>query len=395
MNNRKAFTLLEVLISVVVLAIGLVGILAIFPAVIDLQRRAQDSVIGTAAALSAEAKLVGSFLESESVDWVDWNDTYSTSNFLTEDKFSVIEILKRDGAISERDARLPVGAPNAILDFLWDANWEGDRPQNQNTIETLQDTGDLILGGGTAVNPIISGERDLPIYRIGLGQRLMPDGSTDAPPRYIYDLVVRRVDVGIGVVPRGNARRYEKSVPRERLGEVPVQIAIFTRRIDRNIRVPKGVSLRDALTGSRGVSSADRRFPLAVKADDHASTVNNAKTSDVGLVYSRPIEARLRRDESLQQTDPNSNVYDLLDPSTLRLAFTDAEPDSVTESLTQVGQMFVDNQGVVRRVTAIVEQDGSQMLVIDPSFSTNNPEVFQQIVFTPQVPVGIRVVTTR
>jgi prepilin-type N-terminal cleavage/methylation domain-containing protein len=401
MNNRKAFTLLEILISVVVLAIGLVGVVAIFPAVIDLQRRAQDTVIGVAAASSAEAQLTGTFVESESVDWVDWEGFYGTNNFPTDLKYSVIEILKRDGAISERDARLPVGAPNAILDFLWDASWEGERPRNQDTIETLESTGDLILGGGTAISEIAedTGEFRLPTHRLDLGERLMPDGSTEAPPRYVYDMVIRRVDVGIGVVPRGDRRRFEKSIPRERLGEVPVQIAIFTRRIDRNIRLPKGVSLRDSFVGSRDVDTDDMRYPLAVLANDRAQPVNNAKMSDGGLIYSRPIEAKFQGSgATLNQSDTDSNVFDLLDPESLRVA-SGIEGDSVTQSLTQVGQMFVDNQGVVRTVTEFVEMDvaGSprEMLVIDPPFSTNDFEVFQQIVFTPQVPVGIRVVTTR
>lgn len=399
MRNHKAFTLLEILISVVVLAIGLVGVVAIFPAVIDLQRRAQDTVIGVAASTSAEAEILGSVVESESVEWVDWVDVYGPFN--AADRFPVIDILKRDIAISERDPRRPVGASNSTLDFLWDVNWEGNRPRNPDAVGLLEDTGTLIIGGGLASEPIMEGTnvRDLPAYRISLADRLMPDGSTGADPRYVYDIVVRRVDVGIGVVPRGDRRRYEKSIPAERLSEIPIQISIFTRRIDRNIRLPRGVSLRDSLTGSGGVGANDRRFPLAVTREDLAKTVNNAKTSDTSLVYSRPLEARFQGDgSSLSKSDPSISGFDLLDPNELRLA-SGIERDSVVQNLTKVGQKFVDNQGVVRTVTELhtreVGADTRTLLVLDPPFSTNEYDVFQQIVFTPQVPVGVRVVTTR
>ena len=61
--------------------------------------------------------------------------------------------------------------------------------------------------------------------------------------------------------------------------------------------------------------------------------------------------------------------------------------------------MFVDNTGTVRKVTAIVQRqvDGGDrdILVVDPPFSSSSTDEYRQIVFTPQVPVDIRVLTTR
>lgn len=401
MNTRKAFTLLEILISVVVLAIGLVGAVAIFPAVIDLQRRAQDSVIGTAAASSAEAQINAALVENESVVWLDrddWTSLYGSADFDYLDQFPPIDVLTRDRGISVRDTRTPSGGPpQVILDFLWEADWEWE---NVNALDELQETGDLVLGGGDSFRPINqdNNETVLPTYRLDLASRLLPDSSTTSDPRYVYDIVVRRADSGVGSPPRGDRRRYEKRLPLSRLDEVPVQITIFTRRVDRGIRVPAGVSLRDSLTGARGVASRDQRYPLAVSVNDRALAVPNGKGNDPEVVYSHPLEVMLRT-ESFGQSDPNTNVYDLFNPEEIRIRQRPIDDETVTEVLSKVGQMFVDNQGVVRTVTGIttksVDGDDTDLLIIDPPFSTNNTEVFRQIIFTPQVPVGVRVVTTR
>lgn len=416
---KRAFTLLEILISVVVLAIGLVGVVAIFPAVIDLQRRAQDTVIGQNAASSAEAQLVGTFVKNPSLnwlDWSDWSDVFNESDLSLIPRFPVFDTLKRDVTISVRDSRIPVGASDYVYNFLWEANWDWERPENENAFDVLTDTGDLVIGGGRGRVPMQDGSIaviTLPTLTLALGDRLMPDAASGTDPRYVYDLVVRRVDAGIGYVPRGDSgrRTYEKRVPAARLDELPLQIAVFIRRIDRNIRVPVGVSIREAITGvrddpddTRPINSSDRRLPLAVMGTpgsasdgDTCRLVQNGKPGQ--HLYSTPVSALLRDTTILQSDENNPNVWDLFDPASLRHVGNGTNANSAAERLTQVGQLFVDNTGVVRRVTAIVQKDidnaSRNLLVVTPPFSTDSTDVYRQIVFTPQVPVDIRVLTTR
>ncbi|MGP1273024.1 MAG: type IV pilus modification PilV family protein [Phycisphaerales bacterium] len=413
-NNRaRGFTLLEVLISVVVLAFGLLGVVAVFPAVIDLQRRAQDAVIGGASAASAEAVLRATLFDSTSLDWA---VEFESENLPRQERFPVRSILTddlylcTDGAISN--------AETLRVDYLWETDWSWNRLNGGGLASALVEDGVLVLGSARSTVPgwtTLPSPNEVPLngflppVEFTLADRLLPDAASGAPPRYVWDMVVRRVDNGLGA-PR-NDSYVARDVPISRVRDLPVEIAIFVRPIDRGIRVPVGLTLREVLSGFRidgngqvvELDENQRSFPVSVKADLVTPRPGVRLDAAEAPLYSAPIAMRV-----LQPRRPvfPGQPADATTTSLLRLDRLIPEDDGRTDgdrtqraaamrqALAQVGQLFVDNLGVVHRVTRVTD-DG--VIEVDPPISDpgSTRGRVQQIVFTPQVPADIRVIRTR
>ncbi|MBG84313.1 MAG: hypothetical protein CMJ40_07200 [Phycisphaerae bacterium] len=73
-HGRKAFSLIELLMSIMILAIGLISVAALFPAGIVQQQRAKDNIDGPSVARSA-MELIRSRISQE--DFGDWTEFYS------------------------------------------------------------------------------------------------------------------------------------------------------------------------------------------------------------------------------------------------------------------------------------------------------------------------------
>lgn len=409
-NPARAFTLLEILISVVVLAFGLLGIVAVFPAVIDVQRRAQDAVIGGSSSSSAEAVIGAALLDNASLDWVDWRRVelqYPNADFGIQDRFPAAETLTRDQYLSSIGEDTAAGTVR--LDFRWETDWDWPRTGSINPREELLNEGVVYLGQGTpapaAGLPIPPGLLDagLPVVPFTAGDRLLPDAASGAAPRYVWDVVIRRVDSGIGSRVTTNPEDPTRDVPVALVSQLPVEMAIFVRPIDRGIRVPAGLTLREVLTGRLAdppdgttgeLDDGVRRFPVAASATDLALRTPGA-AAQASARYSPPIAATFSARPPLGGV-PNTAASDMILLDDLRFAGTQftVTPINGRRALAQVGQLFVDDLGTVHRVTGLVETDNGESVTaveIDPPLDP----LATQIVYTPQVPADVRVVRTR
>lgn len=399
-SRTTGFTLLEVLIAVVVLAFGLLGVVAVFPAVIDVQRRSQDAVLGGSLAASAEALIGSSILESETVDWFDW-DSLTAAEVR---RFPPREVLSNSRAISVVGIE-PGAAPGqpdvATLDFQWDAL-------------DVDENGDLVLGGEQAAVPfqlnamgIPLANQTLPEIAFPVAQRLLPDEASGDTPRYVWDLLARRVDIGIGLA--FDDERSEVEVPVTRLSEFPIELMVIVRPIDRGIRVPVGLTLRDTLRGYRleqdpsgaivrnNLTDAESRFPVSTLESDLATPQPGARLSDPSR-YSLPI---LGRRVGQAPTEPVTRFVFGDGPKQVDFRQRGFGPDAVAvntrnaqRELAKVGQIFVSDRGIVHRVTR-VSNDADNDDVVRIEFEPPITPGWRQIVFTPQVPADIRVIRTR
>ena len=195
---------MEILIGITVLALGVLGLAALFPTVLRQQRLAYDQVVGLSAQRSAEAL---------------WN----------------------------AGGPLAAGSGGALADFLRQPNFSDDGSWVLPNGETFPDFRlDLTTGDYTFVTQ--TPPRTL---RVGIGARLDPrpigdvDGARGPQPRYVWDVAIRRV---LPTPLSGESPAERAARARE------VQVATFVRRIDPGIVLRSGVTLFDALSGRVSVT---------------------------------------------------------------------------------------------------------------------------------------------
>jgi prepilin-type N-terminal cleavage/methylation domain-containing protein len=350
---RRAFSLVEVLLAILILAIGLLGLGAIIPSVVKMQRTSTDQTLGVVVANSAKAQLLNheNFRPTSPASPVGWD-------FLLND-----------------NAGWSSAGTNAN-DHLW-YPWQ---TSGDNFLDL--DTGVLTLGNQTLG------------ISLGLNLRLWPDRSTQPVqiststrdpfrPQFVWDIVARRVQTGQGE-------------PRQ------VQVALFVRRLDLNIRVPsiaatrQPVTLLDVLLGTNGVSNSDRCVPVAVISSANPTPTNRGNNGAGNRTYGNflTLDAAFdanRRDHIELFSGPHSSSV---------------TTDTLLALASQPNQKLVDNFGnvyTVLRVAEELETASSTTVIVSPpvpasvpdSFAANVPDVrrFRQVVFTPQIAAAVEVFT--
>jgi type II secretory pathway pseudopilin PulG len=380
-TRTRAFSLVEVLISIVVLALGLLGLAAVFPAVVSQQRQATDSVLGASAQNSVTTYLKGSFALNKA--------SYPNSpagGIIPDSNQRGWMLLAGNTAWSP-----PLAFPGYLDgDFVMPTGNSGDPIAIDPATGKLTITG---LGGPGAWNPGGTTSIDLPA-----AERLNPAPFTaGSQPLYVWDVAARRVAAGV-----------TPNAANDRLGlqDDSVQLAIFIRRIDTGIRKPIGRSLSDVLGGN--VPAADQRVPVAEDATSLRPTFDGMG-GGTAPNYS-----------NIHAISFDFHNYDVTNPDTTKQRFDRLRLDTsgnfpqLVPYVQQIGQKFVDSWGVVHTVSSLVrkrdldtadpEHDAQSdqivaVLVTPPAdyatfqYLTSNATTTPRLYFTTQIPAAVFTVT--
>lgn len=335
-RNARAFSLIEVLIGIVVLALGLVGLAAVFPVVVTQQRSVSDTIQGGSVDNSIQEYLVQHLRLN--------NDSDRNGN-------GTIEATERSGWHRLTSV----------------ATWSQEQQWVLPTIGDISGT-TVGLGLNAQTGAMAIGDQSAGGVAIPVSERLIPRPySTDASPRYVWDMVARRV------FRPGQTAPTTKDI---------VQIAVFVRRIDASIRVAAGRTVSDAIMNP--VVNGERRVPVA--SDEQGRPTydglgRGANTPNYSTIGTFPFTLR----------DEGSGV--ILN----QIIPDDSGQPEVMPLVNQIGQKFVSDDGGVHTVTDFVRNPNSNneivALVIEPGVSRRVADRAgagtAKMLFTPQIPAAV------
>jgi prepilin-type N-terminal cleavage/methylation domain-containing protein len=372
--TRRAFSLIEVLIAILVLGLGLLGLGAVFPAVISEQRRAFDSISGESLAMAVQDQM------QSNTEAFDFGLDQSIAAVPTTPEAAVEKfgIWARDpqwdfwlfGVGDPRpqgpdESARPTSPTNPAFLTEWMVSGAAALGR-QGGVRTTYIRPGYLAGGRWTLNRLSNNSR----FELPVSARVFPAPSSGVTPRLVWDPVFRRT------------------------ANDEVQVAIFVRRIDDRIRLNPGESLGDAILG---LNRPRALLPLALstaEADGGRLTTDDGSL-DRAVAYPEILSLPAYVDRA---TDPSWLMLDV----TLDEINQDSDINTSIEFLRRPGQIIVDSLGVVRRVvgtpTAARGQstaNAQRAIIVDPPFSrsVNLPRQNLQIVFTPQPPVAVRVFT--
>lgn len=371
--HRAGFSLIEVLIAVLVLAIGMLGLGAVFPAIIAEQRDSFAVIEGENAAASAESLL----RNPEMVDFRLLDESFGKKNDDPNELYLydwVVPPLGREFY----DWTTPL--PGYYLDFsTFNSQDLRGSASGMWSFNANEAPGDALMYPSLTVLPVSA--------------RLYPQPNSGKQPKFVWDVALRREPSG------------------DRL-----QAAIFVRRVDARIRVPRGATLSEVLRGADpnsggGFDENFFRLPVAVDLG------NEGRPS-----FDDGNDLRVYANIQMLEVEVYPEHLDWL-------VFVPSQyTDTSINLASRVGQQLVDNTGVVRRVVGIAQPDSSSpipsgypVVIVDPPFEFANAGGSQtddvrpirnttvdnmlpnerakraswvrQVIFTPREPVAVRIVT--
>ena len=341
-TRLAAFSLIEILISIVVLSLGLLGLAAVFPAVVRQQRMASDTIQG----ISME-RTVEEYIRSSSV------------------------LNAFNPNATDEDSRMGWQMLTANPDWSYRGTWVLSEPSLAEVPGTSVDpaTGLLLMGTGTnrAFVPV--------------SERLIPKPySTGAEPRFVWDFVTRRVIAGAPAI----------------AGDDQIQVVVFLRRIDAGIRRGSR-SLTDIFTGyGAPLAQSARRVPVAADLEGRPTSDGLGGASGAAEpTYSQILELPFTPYPVIGNAAPREPV----DAITI-----ERDVEGLAKFAGQIGQKLIDQAGVVHEVVEYIRENDETTgpivaFRIRPALSPAvvnmglADELYWTVIFTPQVPAGVTVFT--
>jgi prepilin-type N-terminal cleavage/methylation domain-containing protein len=318
MNRPRAFSLIEVLIAVLILALGLLGLGAIFPVVIKQQRQSTDATIGLTAASAAKLELINN------------------------------ASLRGEPPVLPTGGTGPMESGVPPLQSWYTYLTAPSRRNELFSPEIDPDTGAAEVGAAGGAPAIIP-----------LAARLFPAPHSGSQPRYVWDIMAQ----------------YG--------GTDAIDVFIFVRAVDPNIRVTPGQTLSDTLAPLNAAGDLLDPTALAVAVD---STTGMPTFNGRGE-YSEPASLDVA---SLAYNDTDTDRSN--DRNRLMFEATSADERAMANLARRVNQRLVDGRGNVYTVKGIPKSESSEYTVlIDPPVPADvlNASELDKVYFTPQIPVSV------
>ncbi|MEZ6233972.1 MAG: prepilin-type N-terminal cleavage/methylation domain-containing protein [Phycisphaerales bacterium] len=359
--RRAGFSLVEVLISVFVLSLGILGLASIFPVVLREQRFAVEATEGQIAVASVQSLLASNLDLSEPGQGKGWGILQDDDQWSEEGYWEVPAYL---GGSSEPNSSSRMGL-NAL-------------------------TGELVFLSDNPSGPSNDPRGDN--VSIPLSARLSPGAFLrGADPRVDWVLAARRV------LTQRNAS--SQLVPTD---QDDLEVAIFLRPIDRAIQVPRRERRDQAAWGTLGrtLNLSDVILAAEIVAQGGKSELRTAEprvpvgvnqqgvpTGDGRGAYAIPFIAALEN----YQFDAGGLTVGTADDRN-RLDLDGNESSLPARLLGQIGQKIVDGRGNIYTVVGVERADRT-VLIIDPPVPLDvvNSLDISPLVASPVVPIDVQV----